>query len=247
MEVSRGPPAPCNALHQTPLGSCIGQSGPAAGIPCTQPCSQPLPVTAQWWITADREQPSNSPAQHREGPGAPQGKAEVPQVLPQPQHPLGGSTQHSFTHRMPPHSPNPHPPRAGESFQGANPTLSPSAKPLVGSHIPPQLPALPHVGSQQASAAPRVHSRPEFLSLLLLRSLYLQPADALCPPSLPQLARLPRIEEKNEGGRGGGGGRSKVKQKGMGTLCQRWDRAKPPYCALSASQPPDAQRGGVRG
>lgn len=200
------PPAPCNALHQALHGSWMGQSDPTAGIRCTQLCLQPLPVTAgpQWWITGDRQQPSNSPAQHKERPGAPKEKQRSPKSFHSHSIPREG-VPHGFTHGMPPNSPSPHPPRAGGAFQGSNPHINPISKPPLESHIPPQLPALPHVGSQQVSATPRVRSRPEFLSLLL-RFLYLQPAEALCPPSLPQLARLSRIEEKNEVGGGGRGG-----------------------------------------
>lgn len=200
------PPAPCNALHQALHGSWMGQSDPTAGILCTQLCLQPLPVTAgpQWWITGDRQQPSNSPAQHKERPGAPKEKQRSPKSFHSHSIPWEG-VPHGFTHGMPPNSPSPHPPRASGPFQGSNPHINPISKPPLESHIPPQLPALPHVGSQQVSATPRVRSRPEFLSLLL-RFLYLQPAEALCPPSLPQLARLSRIEEKNEVGGGGRGG-----------------------------------------
>lgn len=152
------PPAPCNALHQTPLGSCTGQSGPAAGTPCTQPCLQPLPVTAQWWITADREQPSNSPAQHREGPGAPQGKAEVPQVLPQPQHPLGGVHSTQLHPQDATTLPKPPPSQGWWAISGCQPHSIPISKAPRG--VPHPTPA-PGLTSRGVPAGECCSARPQ--------------------------------------------------------------------------------------
>lgn len=86
---------------------------------------------------------------------------------------------------------------------------------------------------------PRALATPKFL-LLLLRNLYLLLwRGSPCPPSLPQLARLFHLKEKEREGkkrRGGGEKRNKIKSKGGAGLCWGWAAAKPSPCSSSASQ-----------
>lgn len=87
------PTMPCPSLPMAPVGPWMGQSQALQPGGCGHPTPSTLRVSPEGLLAGDREQPvtatglgagtgaAPSPAQCREGPGAPQGEAEVPWVL----------------------------------------------------------------------------------------------------------------------------------------------------------------------
>lgn len=149
-----------------------------------------------------------------------------------------GAHQERLSHGMPPHSAALSKPRLPQGWQDVlgcqPPNYCRAAKPLTTSSARAYLAWGSHRGSSGA-ACPRALV-PKFLSLLL-RALYLLPAEApgsRCPPSLPQLARLFHLKEKEREGKRRRRGRRERKEnrKGRESCARAGLRPSPQGCSL---------------